>query len=181
MSIIEQLMSSKIQKIDPDPNAQAYGRKVIQLACKDFLNYMKATIAVSADENLEYKLEQIASKKHSEFDSFLTVWTCMWTSKWKERVKLVINSKHKNEQNETEKIQKPEFNLQNHFKEELIDAVICALVNNGEICGTNIIAEHIIEEEISKNKIDFRNKTEAITFLENVLRCAHNITKTSGL
>ena len=168
----------KIKKIDPTPNDQAYDRKVIQLACKDFVNYMKTKVKLSYKQSIEDKLEKIALKQHSEFDSFLTVWTGIWVKKWKERVKLVIGNK----QTETSKApEKSELTWQtNQFKEELIDALITTLLNNGEICGTEIMAQHILKQELSKSDVNFDDKKQALTFLGNILHSAHEIAKTSG-
>ncbi len=178
MSVIEEMISSKFQKIDPITNSQDYDRKVIRLACKDFVNCMKHEAKISVEEGFENKLEKIALEQHLEFDSFLTVWVGMWIKKWKERVKLVIGKK----QIETSKTSEKSNIIwkKNQFKEEIIDIIMCALINNGEICGTEIIAQHILKQELSKNDINFDDKKQTLTFLENILHSTRDIAKTSG-
>ena len=128
MSMIEQMISEKIQKLDSTPNAQAHDRKVIHLAYKDFLNYMKSRINTNGKFDIEDKLEKIALKESMEFDAFLTYWTSMWIKKWQERVKLVIGRNNGQEKSIT---QKPEnITLANHLKEEVINAVTYTLINN---------------------------------------------------
>jgi len=177
MSMIEQMISEKIQKLDSTPNAQAHDRKVIHLAYKDFLNYMKSRINTNGKFDIEDKLEKIALKESMEFDAFLTYWTSMWIKKWQERVKLVIGRNNGQEKSIT---QKPEnITLANHLKEEVINAVTYTLINNGEICGTEIIAENIINQELNK-EMDLTDKKQAVTFLQNVIQAACNTAKTSG-
>jgi len=178
MSSIEQMISLKIQKLDPNPNAQAYDRKVIQLAYKDFLNYMKPKIKTNIRYCIEYKVEKIASEETLEFDAFLTVWIGMWIKKWQERVKLVIGRNNGQEKSVT--VQKLEnITLENDLKEEIINVVSCTLINNGEICGTEIIAENIINQELNK-EMDITDKKQAVTFLQNIIQAARNTSKTTG-
>ena len=54
------------------------------------------------------------------------------------------------------------------------------LVNNGEVCGTEIIADNILKQELIK-AVDFSDMKQTVAFLENIIRAAHNTAKTSGL
>jgi hypothetical protein len=179
---IEVLIADKIKKIDSTLDLQGADRKMLQLACKDFANYMKFSCRSAYNLRFEEKLERFSDKEHSELDAFLTVWTGMWVKKWQERVKLFMGERSKDEHNLQTVLAAARSQWQTlDCKEELIDSIESTLINNGEICGTQNLAEYTIKTELAKKgNLDISDKTQAITFLNNVLRRAHEIAKTSG-
>ena len=165
MSFIEQLISEKIKKISPTIDAQGSDRKVLQLAYKDFANYMKFSSKSTYSSNFEEKLETISKNNLPELDAFLTIWTGMWIKKWQQRVKLFIGNNAKKELNDLQQTySKAEPAWKNlECKEELIDMVKSMLINNGEICGSEMLAEYALKMELTKNKLDLKNKQQALT------------------
>ena len=114
---------------------------------------------------------------------FLAVWTSMWVRKWQQRVKLFFGERTKNGQNKNfSNIAKTESNWQTlECKQELIDIAKFTLINNGEICGTQNLAENAIKTELSKSEnLNILDKAQALTFMKNVMRRAHEIAKTTG-
>ncbi len=182
MSFIEQLISEKIKKISPTIEAQGSDRKVLQLAYKDFANYMKFSSKSTYSSNFEEKLDTISKNNLPELDSFLTIWTGMWINKWQQRVKLFIGNSAKKELNDLQQTySKAEPAWKNlECKEELIDMVKSMLINNGEICGSEMLAEYAVKTELTKNKLDLKNKQQALTFVNNVTHRVHAIAKTTG-
>jgi hypothetical protein len=73
-------------------------RKVLQVACQDFTNYLKFhwnLIGKEASQcELVEKLEKQFHENPAELEAFLTIWTGMWLKKWKERVKLLIGDQN---------------------------------------------------------------------------------------
>jgi len=182
MSLIEQLITEKIKKISPALDAQGSDRKMLQLACKDFANYMKVNSKSACSTNFEEKLETISKNDPQELDSFLTIWTGMWISKWQQRVKIFIGNNAKKELNDLQQTYSKAEPMWNSLecKQELIDMVKSMLINNGEICGSEMLAEYALKIELTKNKVDLKNKQEALTFVNNLTHRVHAIAKTTG-
>ena len=182
MNSVEKLISDKIKKIDSTLDFQGSDRKVLQLACKDFANYMKFNCKSTYNLRLEEKLEKFSREETAELESFLTIWTAIWMKKWQERVKLFIGNQSRNEFNELYKTLDKAGPIWQTLdcKEELIDIAESTLINNGEICGTQILAEYTLKVELAKNNLNLTDKAQALTFLNNVMNRAHEIAKTSG-
>jgi hypothetical protein len=182
MNSVEKLISDKIKKIDSTLDFQGSDRKVLQLACKDFANYMKFNCKSTYNLRLEEKLEKFSREETAELESFLTIWTAIWMKKWQERVKLFIGNQSRNEFNELYKTLDKAGPIWQTLdcKEELIDIAESTLINNGEICGTQILAEYALKVELAKNNLNLTDKAQALTFLNNVMNRAHEIAKTSG-
>jgi hypothetical protein len=183
MNCIENLIAEKIKKIDSTLDLQGADRKMHQFACKDFANYMKFSNKSAYNLGFEEKPEKFSDKEHSELEPFLTIWTSMWVRKWQERVKLLIGQRSKDERSKlSETLAKAAPAWQTlDCKQELIDIVESTLINNGEICGTQNLAEHAIKTELAKNtNLNITDKTQAMTFLSNVLHRAHEFATTTG-
>ena len=182
MSFIEQLISEKIKKISPTIQAQGSDRKVLQLAYKDFANYMKFSSKSTYSSNFEEKLETISKNDLPELDSFLTIWTGLWINKWQQRVKLFIGNNAKKELNDLQQTYSQAEPMWKNLdcKDELVDMVKSMLINNGEICGSEMLAEYALKIELTKNKLDLKDKQQAITFVNNITHRVHAIAKTTG-
>ncbi|MGA3060908.1 MAG: hypothetical protein ABSD92_11130 [Candidatus Bathyarchaeia archaeon] len=182
MNTIELLIADNIKKIDSTLDLQGSDRKMLQLACKDFTNYMKFNAKTTLNLRLEIDLEKFSKEKPEELGSFLSIWTAMWMKKWQARVKLFIGVQNKKELTEyLTTFAKAEPTWQKlECKQELIDVVLSTLINNGEICGTENMAEYTLKTELTKNNLNISYKTQALTFLNNVMHRAHQIAKTAG-
>lgn len=179
--IIETLIADKIKKIDSTLDLQGSDRKLFKFACQDFANYMKFKYKSANNLSFEEKAEKFSKKKLSELESFLSIWTTSWIKKWQERVKLLVGNQRKAEFSDLKKTREeaqPAWETLD-CKEELIEIVQSALINNGEICGTQILAEHVLKTELAKDDLEFDN-AKTVEFLGNVLRRARVISQTSG-
>ena len=178
---IETLIAIKIKKIDPTLDLQGSDRKLFKLVCQDFANYMELSCKSADKPHFEEKKEKFSNKKMSELEAFLSIWTAAWMKKWQERVKLLVGKQVKtgfnNPQKTLEEIQ-PAWEALD-CKKELIDIVQSALIKNGEICGTQILAEHVLKMELTKDDLEFDN-ARTVEFLNNVLRRARMISQTAG-
>ena len=151
MNTIEPLIADKLKKIDPTINAQGADRKMLQLACKDFANYMKFNSKTPLNLRQEKNIEEFSQKNPAELESFLTIWTGKWMRKWQERVKLFIGDQNKKELSDLMITFAKAGPLWQKLdcKEELLDIVESTLINNGEICGTQILAEYTLKTELA--------------------------------
>ena len=149
MNFVEIMLGEKLKDADPALDVMGSDRKVLQVACQDFTNYLKfhwKLIGKEANQcELVKKLEQLFKEDAAELDAFLTVWTGIWFKKWKERVKLLIGNQNANKWNKMSKTlanAEPLWRKIEH-KQELQEVVVSTLIKNGEVCGTEILAENL--------------------------------------
>jgi hypothetical protein len=85
MNFIEIMIGEKLKDADPALDIMGSDRKVLQVACQDFTNYLKFhwnLIGVEANQcELVEKLEGLYKEDADDLDSFLTVWCSTWFKK----------------------------------------------------------------------------------------------------
>ena len=113
----------------------------------------------------------------------MTVWTGIWFKKWKERVKLLIGDQNANKWNKMSKTLsnvEPLWRKIEH-KQELQEVVVSTLIKNGEICGTEILAENLLKMELGEKSLQNVNDKERVfTTLNNALRKAREMAQSKG-
>jgi hypothetical protein len=178
---LETVLSQKMKDAEPALNLQGADRKLLQVACKDFINYLKFDLKFyekSNDTCLETKIEQLHRDEPAEFEAFLTVWTGLWLKKWKQRVKLLVGNQNQPTSGKTSKALADGQILWTKLncKQEMMGLLVSALVKNAEICGTEILAENILKMELGKNPdLDLNGKEEVFAVLNNSLRRAREM------
>jgi hypothetical protein len=187
MDSIEKIFSNKIKEADPTLDVQGADRKVLQVAFQDFNSYVKFHWNLIGDQAnqcmLEGKLEKLFKENETEFDAFLTVWTGIWFKKWKARVNLLIGKQDQNKLSAPLEVNpKAECFWTNlECREEMIGIVTSAIVRNGEVCGTRVIAENLLKTEIQKDFVDeIKNKEQLLVILNNALRKARETAQRAG-
>jgi hypothetical protein len=187
MNFIEILLSEKLKDKNPMLDILGSDRKVLQIACQDMTNYLKVhwdLVGKEANEcEIVERLEKFFNENPSELEEFLEVWTGIWLTKWKERVKLLIGNENSKRWNHTAKVlsngEAAWTSLSN--RHEIEDVVISTLVRNAEICGTSILAENLIKMEFGEEKKDYENDVERIVNVVNdTLRKARELTQSKG-
>ena len=187
MNFVEIMLGEKLKDSDPALDIMGSDRKVLQVACQDFTNYLKFHWNLIGKESnqceLVDKLEKLFKEDASELDAFLTVWTGIWFKKWKERVKLLIGNQNANKWN---KMSKTLANVEPlwckiEHKQELQEIVVATLVKNGEICGTEILAENLLKMELGeKNLENASDRDRLFTTLNSALRKAREMAQSRG-
>jgi hypothetical protein len=187
MNFIELLLSEKLKDKNPMLDVLGSDRKVLQIACQDLTNFLKVHWElVGRDANdceVVEKLEKFFNEDRSELEAFLDVWTGIWFRKWKERVKLLIGNENSKRWNNATKLLNngaPIWkNLAN--RKEMEEAVAAALIRNGEICGTSILAENLLKMELGEKKKENAGEGEQVLYVvNNVLRKARELAHSSG-
>ena len=187
MNFVEIILGEKLKDADSALDIMGSDRKVLQVACQDFTNYLKFhwnLIGKEANQcDLVERLETLFKEDSQELNAFLTVWTGIWFKKWKERVKLLIGTQNANKWNKMSKTLanvEPMWRKIAH-KEELQEIVISTLIKNGEVCGTEILAENLLKMELGEKDIENVNEKERIiTTLNNALRKAREMSQSRG-
>jgi hypothetical protein len=187
MNFVELLIGEKLKEADPDLDIIGSDRKVLQVACQDFTNYLKFHWNLMGKEagqcELVEKLENIFKEDSAELDAFLIVWIGIWFKKWKQRVKLLIGEQNANKWN---KISKTLSNVEPiwkriEHKQELQEMVVSTLVKNGEICGTEILSENLLKMELGEKSVEkLSDKERIFTVVNEALRKAREMAQSKG-
>jgi hypothetical protein len=187
MNFVEILLTEKLKDADSALDILGSDRKVLQVACQDFTNYLKYQWNLIGKDanNLEFveKMEKFFRENPDELEEFLTVWVGIWLKKWKERVKLLIGNQNQNRWN---KVAKTLANAEPAWKDlphkpEIMEIVIATLIKNGEICGTEILSENLLKMELGEKSVKCLNEQEQILrTLNNALRKARDMAQSRG-
>lgn len=187
MNFVEIMIGEKLKDADPALDVMGSDRKVLQVACQDFTNYLKFhwnLIGKEANQcELVEKLESLYKENADELDSFLTVWCNIWFKKWKQRVQLLIGNQNANKWNKMAKTITNSEPLWNKIerKQELQEVVIATLIKNGEICGTEILAENLLKLELGEKSVrNLEDKERIFATLNNTLRRAREMAQSRG-
>jgi hypothetical protein len=187
MNFVEIMLGEKLKDADPALDIMGSDRKVLQVACQDLTNYLKFHWNLIGKESnqceLVEKLEKLFKEDAAELDAFLTVWTGIWFKKWKERVKLLIGNQNANKWNKMSKTLanvEPLWRKIEH-KQELQEVVVATLIKNGEICGTEILAENLLKMELGEKNLENASERDRLfTTLNCALRKAREMAQSRG-
>jgi hypothetical protein len=187
MNFVEIVLGEKLKDADPALDIMGSDRKVLQVACQDFINYLKFhwnLIGKEASQSeLVEKLEELFKEDPSELNEFLTVWAGIWFRKWKERVKLLIGDQSATKWSKMSKTITNAEPLWRKIsnKQELQEVVVATLIKNGEICGTEILSENLLKMELAEKRNQYLNDRERIfTMVNNTLRKSREMAQSKG-
>jgi hypothetical protein len=187
MNFMEMLLSDKLKERNPMLDVFGSDRKVLQIACQDFTNYLKVHWDLIGKEANDYeiveRLEKIFNENPSELGEFLGVWTGMWLGKWKERVKLLIGDENSKRWNRVTRILENAETAWRKLsnRQEMQEMITNTLIKNAEICGTSILAENLLKMELGEEKTNYRNEEERIlNVLNATLSKARELAQSRG-
>lgn len=187
MNFVEIMLGEKLKDADPALDVMGSDRKVLQVACQDFTNYLKFHWNLIGNEasqcELVEKLERLFKENPSELEEFLTVWIGMWFKKWKERVKLLIGDQNANKWSKVSKILSAAepFWKKIERKQELTEVVVATLLKNGEICGTEILSENLLKMELGEKRVQYLGDKERVfSIVNSALRKAREMAQSKG-
>jgi hypothetical protein len=187
MNFVEIILTEKLKDADPALDILGADRKILQVACQDFTNYLKFQWELIGKEannfELVEKMETYFKEDPKELEAFLTVWVGIWLKKWKERVKLIIGNQTQNRWNKVAKTLangEPLWRNLTH-KQEVTEIVVGTLIKNGEICGTEILSENLLKMELGENcSLCSNEKEQVLCVLNNALRKAREMSLSKG-
>jgi lipopolysaccharide biosynthesis glycosyltransferase len=187
MNFVEIILGEKLKDADPALDITGSDRKILQVACQDFTNFLKFhwnLIGKEASQcELVEKLEKLFKEDPTELEEFLTVWIGVWFKKWKERVKLLIGNQNANKWRQASKTLGNAEPLWKKVerKQELQEVVVATLIKNGEICGTEILSENLLKMELGEKRVKHLKDRERIfTVVNNALRKAREMAQSKG-
>jgi hypothetical protein len=187
MNFLEIMLGEKLKEADSALDITGSDRKVLQVVCQDFTNFLKFhwdLIGKEASQcELVEKLEKLFKEEPSELEEFLAVWVGIWLRKWKERVKLLIGRQNANK---WKKVSKTLSNAEPLWKkidrkQELQEVVVATLIRNGEICGTEILSENLLKMQLGEKRLrNLKAKERTFAAVNNSLRKAREMAQSRG-
>ena len=145
-------LARELEKEIPDLDIHGSERRLLDFAYKDLETCLIEKLSDTDFIDLEEALADESNQE--EIKAFLKIWTKQWLEKWRERVTLC--QKLPQFSLEHIKTKKKAAKIFNRMKNglELKNMVVQRLINKGELCMADLIAENLIIEEIA-----FRLKT----------------------
>lgn len=187
MNFIELQLSEKLKNRNQMLDVLGSDRKVLQIACQDFINYLKfhwKLIGKEANEcEIVENLEKLYQMNRNELEEFLDVWTGIWLKKWKERVKLLIGDESSKRWNSVTKILSNAEPLWRKLlnRREMEEIVVSTLIKNAEICGTSILAENLLKMELGGKSREYTKEEEQVlNVVNNALYKARELARSKG-
>jgi hypothetical protein len=187
MNFLEIMLGEKLKEADAALDITGSDRKVLQVACQDFTNFLKFhwnLIGKEASQcELVEKLEKLFKEDPVELEEFLTVWVGIWFKKWKERVKLLIGKQNMNKWSKVSKnlSQAEPLWKKVERKQEVQEVVVATLIKNGEICGTEILSENLLKMELGEKRMRcLKDQERLFNALNSSLRKAREMAQSRG-
>ena len=145
--IILYWLAGELETEIPDLDIHGSERKLLDFAYQDLetcvTEKLNDTNFVDVEEALNDETRQ------DEIKSFLKVWTKQWLEKWRERVTFCQKIPHFSLEHLKTKRKATKIFKQMENGQELKKMVVQKLINNGELCMAELIAENLIIEEIA--------------------------------
>jgi hypothetical protein len=187
VNFLEIMLGEKLKEADSALDVSGSDRKVLQVACQDFTNFLKFhwdLIGKEASQcELVEKLEKLFKEDPAELEEFLAVWVGIWLRKWKERVKLLIGRQNANKWKKVSKALSSAEPLWRKVerKQELQEVVVATLIKNGEICGTEILSENLLKMALGEKRVrKLEDKERIFAVVNNSLRKAREMAQSRG-
>lgn len=187
MNFIEIMIGEKLKESDSALDILGSDRKVLQVACEDFTNYAKFHWELMGKETsqleLADRLEQLCRDDRAELEEFLNVWVGVWFKKWKERVKLLIGEESAQKWSKVSKTINNAEPLWRKLeqKQEIKELITFTLIKNGEICGTEILAENLLKMELGEKRVQYlSDKERVLVAVNNALRRGREMAQSKG-
>ena len=145
--VIMPWLARELEKEIPDLDLYGSERKLLDFAYQDLETWLKLKLRDTNSDDIEEALNTEDHQK--EIKEFLKVWTKQWLEKWRERVTLCqkmpqFSLAHLKTKRKAKKIFK-----RMEKGQEIKKLVVQKLINKGEVCMAELIAESLIIEEIA--------------------------------
>lgn len=146
-AIITSCLARQLEKEIPDVDIYGAERKLLDFAYQDLETCIKLKWRDTNSEDIEEALNNEA--KQQEVRAFLKVWTTQWLEKWRERVTLCQKMPRFSLQHLKAKRKAAKLLKRMEHGQELKDFVVQKLINQGEVCMPELIAENLVVEQIA--------------------------------
>lgn len=189
MNLIQLLLSESLRKRNPQIELQVSDKRLLRTASEDLMNYFMFHWKMTSQEitQLEFKerIRRYLIEEPEELKEFLKIWSGLWMKKWNERVKPVTETEESQRLEKNRKRLNQAEPLWNQLRNriEIKDIITEALIRNGEICGTSVLAEYLLKTELA-SRMERRSPTNSLQDLLDItnkaLKRARNLSRTKG-
>ena len=146
-SLILSCLAGELEKEIPDLDIYGSEKRLLEFAHQDLETCLIEKLSDTDFLDLEETLTD--ESRQDELKAFLKIWTKKWLGKWRERVTLCqklpqFSLEYLKTKKKATKIFKQMKNGQ-----DLKKLIVQRLINKGELCMADLIAENLIIEEIA--------------------------------
>jgi hypothetical protein len=186
MDFLLLLLSESLRNREPRLDLGGADRKVLSIAIEDLRNYLKVHWRLmgieTAESELRAKVRQSFYERMDELEELVDFWVGMWIRKWNERVKLVIGDKtHRHLKNIHEFSDKGGAKWKSSTSWSGVEeTAIEALIMNGEICGTKVLAQSLLKSELGERAHKKTNTDDLMVVVNSLLKRARELSESSG-
>jgi len=155
------LLAKELENFIPQFKPYTLDYQVVVYASKDLETWLRVKMDVDDNRVIYKRLEELSRSNPRELKVSVSFWANAWLKKWRERVR-VLSKGFEMPRNRIERVREARRILQKmEFKDELRNIVVKKLIDQGEICMTEFIADNLIVEEVAK-RIQRANKGSII-------------------
>ena len=185
MNFLLLLLSESLRKRAPQLDLGGADRKILHIAIEDLNNYLKVHWRLigskTAQSELKEKVDKYFRERIEELEELVDFWAGMWMKKWNERVKLVIgDEEHRHLKNihDFSGESKSKWRRMRSWQ-EIEEMAIEALIRNGEVCGTSVMAERLLSSEFGQHG-QTTDRDDLIVVVNNLFKRARQLSKSGG-
>jgi ribosomal protein L20A (L18A) len=146
-SVIVYCLATQLEKEIPDVDIYGAEKKLLDFAYHDLETCIRLKWRSINSEDIEEALNE--EDNQEEIKAFVKVWTKQWLEKWRERVTLCQKMPRFSLQHIKAKRKATKLFQQMEDGQELKDFVVQKLINQGEVCMPELIAENLVIEQIA--------------------------------
>jgi dGTP triphosphohydrolase len=155
--MVMSLLARELKREIPELDLYGQERSLLDFAYHDLETCLKAKWKDLRSAELEETLK--AEDRQEELNEFLKVWIPQWLEKWRERVTLCQQLPHFSLEHAKTKRKAAELFKRMENGQELKKLVAQKLIDKGEVCMAEMLAENLIVEEITHRLRMNRGKT----------------------
>ena len=186
MNFLLLLLSESLNKRAPQLDLGGADRKILHIAIEDLNNYLKVHWKLmgnkTAQSELREKVDQYFRERIEELEELVDFWAGMWMKKWNERVKLVIGDEEHRHLKNIHDFSRESTSKWRRMRSwhEIEEMAIEALIRNGEVCGTSVLAERLLNSEFGQHGQKKFDRDDLIVVVNNLFKRARQLSKSSG-
>ena len=189
MNLIQLLLLESLRNRNLHLDLQGSDKRILSIASQDFMNYLifhwKLTSQEITQPQFTERMRRYLHEKPEELKEFLNIWSGIWIKKWNERVRLVTETEEsqrlKKNRKRLSQVEPTWRQLRN--RSEIEDIIVQMLIRNGEICGTSILTEHLLKNELAsriKRKTSTNSLEDLLEITNRVLARARHLSRSKG-
>ncbi len=144
------LLAKEFETFIPQFKPYTTDYQMVAYASKDLETWLKVKMGIDDAEALYKMVEETYRGGPRDPRTPVGFWADMWLKKWRERVK-ILSTKFEEPRDHVERVKRARKIFQEmDWRNELRKMIIKKLIEHGEICMTEFIADNLIIEEIAR-------------------------------